>query len=166
VWLASSGCAPEANWIDDECYDAIRRRLGYRFELVSVEYTDEVAPGEDFKVTVAIKNMGWARLYKPRNAKVVLRDQAGNALPAYTPTNAEVRDWLPGQTTSLTVIASPPTAGSYTVHLHIPDPDEQPLAGETTDADYAIKLATLRGGSSAFNSSSGENDLGVTIDVQ
>jgi len=56
------------------CYDDIRRQLGYRFEVRSVEYPKDVWAGGTFRVTFDVVNTGWARLHKPRDAWLVLRN--------------------------------------------------------------------------------------------
>ena len=58
-----------STWISGGCYDDIRRKLGYRFEVKRVEYTPAVASGEKFSVTIDVANSGWARLQKSRTAQ-------------------------------------------------------------------------------------------------
>jgi hypothetical protein len=152
-------------WDAGGCYDKIRRRLGYRFEVIKVEYTPKVAAGQSFLVRVDIENTGWARLHKPRVAQLVLRN-GSTALPPYSFTPPEVENWAPGQSTAISVNAPAPSAGTYSVRLWIPDPDVPPGATQETKSAYAIKLATLRGGTNVFDGTTGENDLGVSITVQ
>jgi hypothetical protein len=145
-------------WTSDGCYDEIRRKLGYRFEVTRVEYTPTVAAGQKFLVRVEVKNTGWAKLHKPRVAKLVLRN--GSALPPYEFSGGAVDSWAPGQKTTISAggTASPP--GMYSVRLWIPDPDAE------THIPYAVKLATKRGNVNMFDGTTGENDLGVSITVQ
>jgi hypothetical protein len=167
------------------CYDEIRRRLGYRFEVTSVEHPSTVAAGQSFQVRVQVANAGWAKLHKPRHAKIVLRN-GSLAYPFEIPegTGGAVATWAPDQTTLVSVAACPPPPGTYTVRLWIPDPDavisdgagnpqpEDPSVDDTQDPDkkrriaYAVQLATKRNGDNVFDPATGENDLGVDIEVQ
>jgi hypothetical protein len=146
-------------WTDGGCFDEIRRKLGYRFEVTRVEYTPTVAPGGSFTVTIDISNSGWAKLHKPRTAKVVLRSSSTSQ--SYTPSNSATADWAPDTTTRLTLTdTAPMTTGTYSVRFTIPDPDAP------TRISYEVKLASLRSGTNVFDANTGENNLGVTIMVQ
>lgn len=154
-------------WGEKGCFETIRRRIGYRFEVKRVEYTQNVAPGGSFTVAIDIVNSGWAKLHKPRTAEVVLRSGA-NPPERYTPSNSATAEWAPAPDTmtappmtrlELTDTA-PMTAGTYSVRLAIPDRD----APERIP--YAVKLASKRNGVRLFDASTGENDFGVTIKVR
>ena len=147
------------------CYDEIRRRLGYRFEVRSVEYTKDVSDGGTFSVAVDVENTGCARLHKPRVAKLVLRNGATPPLE-YMFLGGHVSNWAPGTTTTLSVSDSAPPPGTYSVWLGVPDPDllkSEDYPG--AKINYAVKLATLRDGTNVFRSDTAENDLGVEITV-
>ena len=152
-------------WRDGQCYDEIRRRLGYRFEVTRVEYTPTVAAGnQKFLVRVEVTNTGWAKLHKPRQAMLVLRD-GPTALPPFDFSSGDVASWAPGQTTIISVNEPAPGVGKYRVWLWIPDPDAEHLPL------YAVRLATLRDfgtgqPENVFNQATGENDLGIWITVQ
>jgi hypothetical protein len=173
------------------CYEDIRRQLGYRFEVRIVEYTPKVAVGQPFQVRVGITNTGWARLPKPRVAKLVLRNGSTTFVYAFSP----------GESTIKVNDAAPPDAGTYSVRLWIPDPDatqsnedfpapENPDVDDLEDPDkkrrvaYAVKLASLRPYSPwilwptlsdeieidpislpLFDPATGENDLSVFVTV-
>jgi len=145
------------------CYDDIRRNLGYRFEVTCVEYTETFSAGETFSVAVDVKNTGWARLHKPRDAKLVLRN--GGTPLEYTFSGGPVSNWAPGTPTTISVSDSAPPPGTYSVWLWIPDPD-LPAGYPTAKINYAVKLATKRNNANVFDQTTGENDLGVSITVQ
>jgi hypothetical protein len=146
-------------WTSGGCYDEIRRKLGYRFQVTRVEYTSTVTAGQTFTVLVDVANNGWAKLHKPRTAKIVLR--SGATISTYTPSNSAVASWGPNTTTRLSLTATAPsTPGTYSVRLAIPDPDAP------TRIPYAVKLASLRSGTNVFDATTGENNLGVSITVQ
>jgi hypothetical protein len=145
------------NTFDAPCYDDIRRKLGYRFEVTRVEYTPTVSAGQPFTVLVDIHNTGWARLHKPRTAKLVLR--SGATTYVYDFGSGATQSWAPNTTTRLSVSAVAPPAGTYSIRLWIPDPDN------TSKIDYAVKLASQRGGANVFDGTNGENNLGVSMTV-
>jgi Ni,Fe-hydrogenase III small subunit len=113
---------------------------------------------QTFQVRVDVKNTGWAKLHKPRQAKLVLRN--GSTTHVYNASSGAVASWAPGQTTTISVNAPAPSAGTYSVRLWIPDPDAQ------SRIPYAVKLATLRNSANVFDPNTGENNLGVSITVQ
>ena len=127
-------------------------------------------------MTVDVKNTGWARLHKPRDAKLVLRN--GGTPLEYTFSGGPVSNWAPGTKTTISVSDSAPPPGTYSVRLWIPDPDlleflstEEALSKpedyyDNAKTNYAVKLATLRNGDNVFDQTTGENDLGVEIEVQ
>jgi hypothetical protein len=166
----------------DTCYDEIRSALGYRFEVTTVEYTKTVTLGQNFLVRVYLTNTGWAKLHKPRQAWLLLRN-GSTVLPPYEFSSGDVASWAPGQPMTISVNAPAPSVGEYEVRLWIPDPDavirdgegnpipEVPVPVDDQSADqksriaYSVKLATLRNGSSVFVPTSGENYLGAKIEV-
>ena len=173
-------------WEKGGCYEEIRRRLGYRFEVTRVEYPETVSAGETFSVAVDVVNTGWARLHKPRDAKLMLRNGATSHGPYTFSDGPPVSNWAPGQpaaTITATIAAGgdpPPPPGTYEVRLWIPDldfldflerenlkPDDYPEA----NINYAVKLATKRNDANGdsvnvFDQTTAENDLGVKITVQ
>ena len=167
-------------WQKGGCYDEIRRRLGYRFEVRSVEYPETVSAGETFRVAVDVVNTGWARLHKPRIAKLVLRHGAppDPDKEVHDLDGGKVETWEPGdQPKQLSITTqAPSTPGKYSVRLWIPDPDLQDNDPDEVlevqedipkaTINYAVKLATLRNGANVFDQTTGENDLGVEIEVQ
>lgn len=159
VCYLHGGYAADAKptWVAGGCYDEIRRRLGYRFEILRVAYTPIVATGAPIEVHVDIANTGWARLHKAREAKLVLR--SGQAVHVHEVASGAVASWEPGQATRLSLTAPAPNAGTYSVRLWIPDPDAP------ASIPYAVRLASLRGGANVFDAATGENDLGVAIVV-
>jgi hypothetical protein len=144
-------------WSAGQCFDDVLRNLGYRFKVTRVVYTPSATPGGSFTVNVDVVNSGWAKLQKPREAKLVLR---GPTTQTYLPSNRATENWAPGQPITLSFTGTAPAAGVYSVRLAIPDPDAP------TNKNYAIKLATVRNGVNVFETATGENNLGVSINVQ
>jgi hypothetical protein len=170
-------------WIDGGCYEEIKNRLGYRFELRQVDYPTEVTAGQTFTVTAHIMNTGWARLHKPRRAQLFLVKElaelekwpAPTPIPAADGTGA-TQSWVPSSAQHRVVFTgSIPTAGRYKLHLAIFDPDAAVIwnkppkrIGERDEwpYHYAVKLATKRNGELLFKQLTGMNDLGLFINVR
>jgi hypothetical protein len=160
-----------ATWEAGGCYDEIKRRLGYRFELGSVSYPPAAEVGQLVAIELRLRNEGWARITNPRSAYLVLRDGAtprlvGGELAGYSslaPSQNEaqlVREWAPGADVTLRFSFGAPAAGTYQLSLLLPDPTRPDIL------DYAVKLTTLRSGAPLYDPSSGENDLGLTMQVE
>jgi hypothetical protein len=70
-----------------------------------------------------------------------------------------VADWAPGETVTVQAVFEAPPTGSYAVALTIPDVDRP------EQLDYAVRIASRRGGEPLFDPATGANDLGLTVDV-
>lgn len=70
------------------CWAEMQRRLGYRFELVSAELPDSIAPGQPFCVRLKIRNNGWAPPYNARPVFLRLFDPSSSVVTtnSYTAT--------------------------------------------------------------------------------
>jgi hypothetical protein len=166
------GYAVEARprWEAEGCYDEIRRRLGYRFEVRSVSYAPSASEGQPVEVRVQIANTGWSRMHDLRRAFVVLRGAArayavGVALGGYEARSGAVEgdtvaSWAPGEESELVARFAAPPPGAYEVTLLLPDPDRPEVTR------YAVALASRRDGAPLFDSASGENALGVVLSVE
>lgn len=111
-------------WRDNECFDEIEQRLGYRLVLSDGEFTKEVKSGEPFKAVVRLENKGFASPLNPRGAELVfVSDQTGTPVHTVALTD-DPRFWLGGQSHTLTAEFAAPAlqAGeSYTLCLNLPD---------------------------------------------
>lgn len=116
----STGDGVTAAWKTQGCFDKIGRQLGYRFLMTEAELNDRVRPGETLHVSLTLKNEGYAPLYHPRTAYLVLK--GGATYAALISVN-----WgqlKPGAT--LTVVSNNAlpkgiSEGSYTLSLWLPD---------------------------------------------
>jgi len=148
-------------WIAQGYYDQISRRLGYRYVLQDTIAEASSQPGDTLSLNVEMENEGYGKLYNPRPIELVLRSTSGGPSVRLL-ANDDARKILPGpgetRTVSLTVrIPSSLPVGSYDVHLAMPD------AADTLadDPRYAVRLANQ----GIWNAATGENDLGITIDI-
>ncbi len=157
-----------ATWEAGGCYDEIRRRLGYRFEVRSVRWAPRATAGQPVEVTITVANTGWAILHHAREARLVLRGDepfsVGAPLDGYAALDgalsaSDARTWRPGEEVTVRASFVAPAAGDYTLHVVLPDPDRPDVTA------YAIRFATLREGAPLFDPSTGENALGLTMRV-
>ena len=139
------------HWVDNECYDEIKNRLGYRFVLRDLNINATTK-----KLTLRLWNNGFANVFNARNVFLVLRSSGGTlyrvplegptdsglgGLPAGTPTN--IRAWYAGTQitlfktlTNLTVNNQAIPTGNYDLYLEMPD-----AAANLTNSAYAIQCA-------------------------
>lgn len=112
-------------WKENNCYDEIVARLGYRLFLTKCAYTPEPASGSPFRLVLRICNDGFASLMNPRDAEIVLRDKAGSIIKTYN-LESDPRFWMAGTTTEIDQTINLPDglSGEYTISLNLPDPCE------------------------------------------
>ncbi len=130
------------DWAAQGCMEDIKRRLGYRLELVTSALPGEASPGQDIPLRLELRNTGFAAPFNPRGIELVLRHtNSGQKFFAELSRDTEARRWLPGTNhviaTSLTLPADLPSGG-YEFLLHLPDPSPT-LYGLTP---YSIRLAS------------------------
>jgi hypothetical protein len=157
----NSGYHPDvlADWESDGFMDEVKQKLGYRFELESIDYDPAAIAGDQLSLSLDLVNTGWAAPYNPRDVVLTLVSEDGLteydiALPD------DPRTWLPGGTITVSALVDIPVAaltGNYQLQLSLPDP-------EPTIADrpeYAIQLANP----GLWDPATGRHDLGITIAV-
>lgn len=153
------------NWLEQGCLDAVRSRMGYRFGLVKVSHPAAVAQGGTLSVSIAVRNLGWARLYNPRLVEIILRDRKSGAVRRLTTQGGDPRRWLPQTDTSQTLAAAVPgdLLGEQEVWLALPD------AGSRLKDDprYAIRLANADDGAKGqrWDPQSGAFSFGTFVNV-
>lgn len=150
---------PEVNerWESEGCMAEVRRRLGYRFELGQVQHSERVRPGGVLRLSIALKNVGFAAPYNERPVYVVL-DGASRSVAKLS---FEPRRFLPENgpvvLTSLLRVPAALAAGKYRVALWLPDAAD----ALRERPEYAIRLANV----GVWNAANGDNTLGeLTID--
>ncbi len=140
-------------WTKDGCMPEIRRRLGYRFELVdsAVKVT-----GREVHLDVTVKNEGFGALFNPRPLFVVFRER-GTEKVHRLKVATDPRRWMPGERASFgaTLRLEP---GAYDALVHLPDPSDR-LAGRS---EYAVRFAN----DGVWESATGMNRLAGVVVVQ
>jgi hypothetical protein len=114
--------------------------MGYRFALTDASIEKTGAAGAPWRMTLAVRNDGWARLYNPRPLEVVLLPRNGGAAIRLPVPSADPRRWLPGGRTELPVTLTLPSRvskGTYAVALAMPDGS----AVLGNDPRFAIRFA-------------------------
>jgi Domain of unknown function (DUF4832)/Domain of unknown function (DUF4874) len=170
-----AGFAEEAKstWVKGGCYDEIKSRLGYRFEVVSVSYQPQAAAGTPVTVSVRLKNAGWARMHNPRRAYFILRGPGGayavggnltgyQMLPASQTSGENVAGWMPGTEAVFEQTFTPPP-GVWELGVMLPDPDKPGLKA------YAVRFATVRKGKPGgplYDQPTGVNALRLSLTVK
>ncbi|MBJ93211.1 MAG: hypothetical protein CMP23_01910 [Rickettsiales bacterium] len=133
-----------AAWSAGECRSTIEQHLGYRLILSRAQ----VLAGQSTVVELDITNVGWASLFNPRTAWLVVNDELESAVEL----SADPRNWLPGQTTPVQASLGPLAPGTYSLSLWLPDSSER----LRSDPRYSIRLAH----DGIWNQHNGLNHLG------
>ena len=145
-------------WRNNGTFDELNRKMGYRYQLISGTFGDQVRPGGQLSVNLRIKNVGYAPLYNERPAYIVLK----NGSNVYKVKLAsDPRTWLPnGVVTTIneniTVPATVP-AGTYQLYLYLPDAYESIASNPA----YAVRFANTN----VWDSTTGMNKLNASVTV-
>ena len=146
-------------WRDNGYLDEVKRRLGYRLSLTSIEYAESVGPDENLPITLTLSNTGFAAPFNPRHVELILVSKDGST--QYTTTLPDdPRTWMPGKPIHINASLNIPAdadPGKYRLLLALPDP-EPTLADRP---EYAIQLANP----GLWNPTTGRHDLGITIQI-
>jgi len=147
------------DWDSAGCMNSIKKRLGYRFQLLKAGFPVEVRKDQAFRVTLEIENAGYASPYNPRPVQLVLRND-GTGQVVTISMKTDLRRWFPGKTRieeELNLPAGLPS-GAWRLFLFLPDAASS-LAGRP---EYCIRLANAH----IWEASSGYNDLNHTLHIK
>ncbi|MDV6330826.1 DUF4832 domain-containing protein [Asticcacaulis sp. 201] len=155
------------NWIKDGCMTDVRRRMGYRFALVSATHPANASRGGPLSISIVVRNSGWARLYNPRAVEVVLRDPVSGAVHRITSHSADPRQWLPDTDSAAMldiVIPKDLPTGVQEIWLALPDADSR-LA---KDSRFSIRFANADDAAKMqnWNPSLGGFSLGTRVEIR
>ena len=114
------------DWVTGGCIESIKRRLGYRLQLVSGRFRTEAQPGQVIPLTLEFTNVGFAAPFNPRGIELVLRHSTtSEKFFAQLSRDTDARRWLPGANHLLNAQIALPTdmpSGDYDLLLNLPDP--------------------------------------------
>lgn len=154
----SYATAVTSRWKSSGIFDTLNIHMGYRYNLLNAEYSDQAAPGGRMNVQIRLRNVGYAPIYNERPVYLVLKNNSNT----YTlPLQTDPRRWLPNNEISKIIeqvnIPSDMAEGSY--HLYLYMPDKYPSIA--SDPRYAVRFANK----DVWDSSTGYNDLQATITI-
>lgn len=126
------------NWQTNGCYAEMQTKLGYKFELISSTLSNT-------NLLVALKNNGWANLYKTRKVYIVFV----NGTTEYRYEIGNTSNWIEGQVVNLAIPLSYPIPnGTYKLYLYVPD-------NNSNSVNYAIQFSNV----GTWLAQKGYNDL-------
>lgn len=155
-----------SRWKKDGCYAEVQRSMGYRLEFLSTEHAATAAAGAAWPIRIAVRNVGWARPYKPRQLSVFLKHRvSGNVLKLVT--SVDPRTWTAGNTFAHdTSVGIPSTAqpGEYDIYLALPDGAAQ----VNGDPRFAVRPANAdnAGSRQAWDAALGAFSTGTIVTVK
>lgn len=157
----NSGYHPDvlSDWDDDGFLDEVKRNLGYRFELTSLDFDQINYAGGAMSVTLDLENTGWASPFNQRDVVYTLVSGDGQTEYEFT-LDEDPRTWLPGSTISLSSVLELPAdapTGLYSLWFSLPDP----AAALADRSEYAIQLANP----GLWDAATGRHDLGVAVAI-
>lgn len=135
------------NWTTQGCFAETEKKLGYRFELINSNITNNV-------LTFNVQNVGYANLFKDRKAYLVLRNLATNVESSFE-LNTNLKNWKGSSAIQITQslgLAVP--NGTYQLFLNLPDP-------LLANPMYAIQFAN----SGIWDAVKGYNNLNQTVTI-
>lgn len=146
-----------SRWRNSGLFDTLNIHMGYRYNMVNGEYSDEVAPEGKMNVTIRVRNDGYAPIYNKRTAYIVLKGADTYVLPL----KSDPRRWLPNGVVSAIneQVDIPQNAkeGTYRLYLWLPDEYES----IKKDPRYAVRLANK----DVWDSETGMNKLNASVTV-
>ena len=146
-------------WRNSGLFDTLNVYMGYRYNLLRAQYSDQAAPGGKANVVIELRNAGYAPLYNERPVYLVLRNQQSTFKIQL---NADPRRWLPNGAWStireqVTIPDNIPE-GTYHLYLWMPDRHES----IQNDARYAVRFGNVN----VWDANTGYNDLGAEMVIR
>ncbi|MBQ3766902.1 MAG: DUF4832 domain-containing protein [Bacteroidales bacterium] len=123
-------------WKQQNCFDEVDKRLGYRLVLREGGFSATAKADSDYHVVLNMENVGFAAPMNPRDAFLVISSSDGKTVKSY-PVNSDPRTWHSGTFTLDQTIKLPATPGKYVLNLYLPDPK----ATLKDNPRFAIRLA-------------------------
>lgn len=147
-------------WKIDGGMDNILRELGYRFQLISGDYSNKVKPGGKFYARILIKNLGYAPIYNKRFVELILKNNDTGERYRLRLNDIESRFWQPLVTNEIIAEGGIPLGiaeGNYELYLNLPDAESSIYA----NPNYSIRLAN----ENMWEAATGYNLLNVIVDI-
>jgi len=168
-WLGP--CSPadiEKDGPNQKNVDKLLKTMGYRFVLEKVTHETSTTAGKNVAVTMRWNNKGVAPFYFQWPVRIGLAND--NGVVTYTTVSADIREWLPGQTTVSTDLIVPSTIseGTYKLVVAMIDPaTNKPginlaIKGKRSDGWYELDTIKVTGSSGSGSSDSGSSSTPST----
>ena len=143
-------------WKQNNVWDSLVLRLGYRFHLKEGFFSPSVKIGENFQYKFVIENQGFTSPFNPRDCELVF---IGNDKTIRKKINTDPRHWREGTTIveGNILIDNQFNSGSYDIYLNLPDPEPT----LNTDPRYSIRLANKN----AWDGNKGYNNLNFSVSI-
>ena len=147
-----------SRWKNSGIYDTLNIHMGYRYNLMNGNFSDQAAPGGKANVVIGLRNVGYAPIYNERPVYLVLKSSS----KTYTvQLQADPRRWLPNGVWSLireqVTIPSDVSEGTYDMYLWMPDKYES----IKNDSRYAVRF----GNDNVWDANTGYNNLNAKITI-
>ena len=145
-----------SRWRSSGIYDTLNVHMGYRYNLLDAQFSDQAAPGGKANITIRVRNDGYAPIYNKRTAYVVLKN--GNKTYPIA-LKADPRRWLPNGYVSWINeqidLPSDMPEGTYQLYLWLPDQYES----IKNDSRFAVRFANTN----VWDANTGYNNLNASI---
>ncbi len=140
------------------CLDDIKKKLGYRFALISGTFPNTVDAGDNLSILINLENQGYTSPYNPRGLELVLRNTASGDT-FFAPLVTDPRFFSTGlhQISETICLPANVPSGNYELLLNLPDPEPTIF----NNPDYSIQLANQN----VWESATGFNKLNHTIQI-
>jgi Domain of unknown function (DUF4832)/Domain of unknown function (DUF4874) len=164
-WLKDSGPISDYinGWTSGGCWNEVNNLMGYRLIYNSVVHQSTATAGQTITATVSLRNVGWSRVQHPRKIQIVMVRSGGGASDVVCNSRVDLRA-LPAKATTnsnITVNCTTGIAGTWTVHLRMPD--IWPNTAGT--AAFAIRPANTDGGGASWDATNFRWTTGTTVVV-
>jgi len=145
-----------SRWRNSGIFDTLNIHMGYRYNLLDAQFSDQAAPGGKANITIRVRNDGYAPIYNKRTAYIVLKN--GNKTYPIA-LKADPRRWVPNGFVSWIneqiALPSDIAEGTYQLYLWLPDQYES----IKNDPRYAVRFANT----GVWDSNTGYNSLNASI---
>ena len=148
-------------WRESGIFDTLNVHMGYRYNLMEGQFSDEAAPSGKMNVTIGVRNSGYAPIYNERPVYLVLKDVSVQNSEFRIQLKTDPRRWLPNGVISWineqVEIPENMLEGTYQLYLWLPDKYE----AIQDDARDAIRCANK----DVWDAETGYNALKATITI-
>ena len=144
--------------------DIASKNLGYRLRLASGSFGTNVSPSGTVNVSLGIANDGWASPFRSRPLQVVFVN--GSTVTAPQTVTTDIRTFAPGTTTTAAAtVTAPPSAGTWAIHLLLPDPATSLQSGTISTGEAYAGVYSIRLSNTTYDAVTGRNATGQSLTV-